>query len=57
MKVQALILALLLALMYVPPYTLLADASPALLLAYWTLIGLSAVAYVWLETRGWVKSG
>ena len=57
MRMQALVLVLLLALMYIPPYTLLADAPPALLLAYWTLIGMAAVVYVWLETRGWVSSG
>ena len=57
MRMQTLVLALLLALMYIPPYTLLAEAPPALLLTYWTLIGLATVVYVWLETRGWVRSG
>lgn len=34
---------LLMLLMYVPPYTVLADSSPLMLYAYWAAVALSAL--------------
>lgn len=40
----AAIYALVLLLMYIPPYTLLRNATPLTLYAYWSLLALTALA-------------
>ncbi|MEB3860861.1 MAG: hypothetical protein GSR84_01400 [Desulfurococcales archaeon] len=54
---QAMVYAILLLLMYIPPYTMLKASSPLALLLYWTALGIAGLAYAWVETRGWGKSG
>lgn len=54
---QAMVYGAILLLMYIPPFTLLKGGSPLWLLAYWTLLGLAAIAYSWVETRRWGRSG
>jgi len=47
------VFALLILLMYSIPYTLLRDASPGLLYAYWLLVSLAAFAVALAELRRW----
>ncbi|MCE4601777.1 MAG: hypothetical protein F7C08_02145 [Desulfurococcales archaeon] len=53
----AVVYAVLLLLMYVPPYTMLKASSPLTLLLYWVTLGLAGISYAWVVTRRWTRSG
>ena len=54
---QAVVYAVLLLLMYIPPYAVLKASSPLTLLLYWVTLGLAGLSYAWVETRRWARSG
>lgn len=49
--------AMLLALMYLVPYTMLRDAGGWLLYSFWAALGIVALAVSWAATRGWGGGG
>lgn len=51
MKTAATAFALLLALMYIPPYTILKQAPPLTLYAYWLALSLASLALAALVLR------
>lgn len=49
--------SLLLALMYLVPYSILEEARGWSLYAYWAILGLLALVLSWAATRGWGAGG
>ena len=46
---------LLLALLYIVPYTVLRDAGGWVLYEYWAALGTAAVVVAWIGVRGWER--
>lgn len=51
------VLAAVVALMYVVPYTVLEDPGGWGLYLFWSLLGVLAMIVAWVETRGWGGGG
>lgn len=56
-KLAAAAYLIILALMYIVPYTVLREAKEWSLYSFWAFLGLAALALSWAGTRGWGGNG